>query len=95
MNKCKICGCTDNHACEGGCFWVDINNSICSKCAIDQSVMFENKATGRKVRIVGAYHDLFGVNAAVEIQRQDETNSYSKLSLLSFLFYYKEAKLSE
>lgn len=27
---CKECGCTDNHACEGGCFWV--KDDLCSKC---------------------------------------------------------------
>ncbi len=27
---CKGCGCTDSHACEGGCFWVTDN--LCSKC---------------------------------------------------------------
>ena len=29
--KCKICGCTDYNACEGGCYWVA--EELCSKCA--------------------------------------------------------------
>ncbi len=29
--KCRICGCTENDACEGGCYWVE--NDLCSKCA--------------------------------------------------------------
>lgn len=29
--KCVICGCTDDHACEGGCYWVYPN--LCSACA--------------------------------------------------------------
>lgn len=29
--KCKVCGCTDGHACVGGCYWVSVN--LCSKCA--------------------------------------------------------------
>jgi hypothetical protein len=28
--KCKICGCSDNKACEGGCSWVEPN--LCSNC---------------------------------------------------------------
>jgi hypothetical protein len=28
--KCKICGCTDTNACEGGCYWVA--EELCSKC---------------------------------------------------------------
>jgi hypothetical protein len=30
--KCKVCGCTAGHACEGGCFWVD--KELCSVCAL-------------------------------------------------------------
>jgi hypothetical protein len=29
--KCRICGCTWDHACEGGCYWVE--DDLCSKCA--------------------------------------------------------------
>lgn len=28
---CRICGCTDDHACEGGCWWVEAD--LCSTCA--------------------------------------------------------------
>jgi len=28
---CRECGCTDDHACPGGCWWVDAN--LCSRCA--------------------------------------------------------------
>jgi hypothetical protein len=27
---CRVCGCTDSHACEGGCYWVEPR--LCSKC---------------------------------------------------------------
>jgi hypothetical protein len=29
--KCVMCGCTDENACEGGCWWVYPN--LCSACA--------------------------------------------------------------
>ena len=29
--KCRVCGCTDNNACEGGCYWVE--HDLCSSCA--------------------------------------------------------------
>jgi hypothetical protein len=29
---CRVCGCTDERACEGGCTWVE--DDLCSKCAI-------------------------------------------------------------
>ncbi len=27
---CRICGCTENHACAGGCYWVEPD--VCSEC---------------------------------------------------------------
>jgi hypothetical protein len=29
---CKVCGCTDDRACEGGCHWVAPDMDICSQC---------------------------------------------------------------
>jgi hypothetical protein len=29
--KCSVCGCTWDHACPGGCYWVA--EDLCSKCA--------------------------------------------------------------
>lgn len=33
---CKICGCTDDHACHspifGNCWWVDDSHELCSHC---------------------------------------------------------------
>jgi hypothetical protein len=28
--KCRVCGCTDDHACLGGCYWV--KEDLCSAC---------------------------------------------------------------
>lgn len=28
---CRVCGCTWDNACEGGCYWVEDN--LCSRCA--------------------------------------------------------------
>lgn len=32
MSTCKVCGCTDEQACPGGCYWVDTKHSVCSAC---------------------------------------------------------------
>ena len=29
--KCRVCGCDWNHACPGGCYWVEFD--LCSRCA--------------------------------------------------------------
>jgi hypothetical protein len=39
LRTCRGCGCTDLHACPGGCAWVlldvEIPTGICSACAED------------------------------------------------------------
>ena len=30
---CRHCRCTDDAACAGGCFWVDLRHTLCSRCA--------------------------------------------------------------
>lgn len=30
VRTCRVCGCTDDHACEGGCEWIEWD--LCSKC---------------------------------------------------------------
>jgi hypothetical protein len=31
LPRCRVCGCTDARACEGGCSWVEFD--LCSRCA--------------------------------------------------------------
>lgn len=31
MPRCRVCGCTDDFACEGGCIWAEAD--LCSRCA--------------------------------------------------------------
>lgn len=30
---CCRCGCTDNNACFAGCWWTDLTETLCSRCA--------------------------------------------------------------
>jgi len=43
--KCRVCGCDDQHACEGGCSWVD-GADICSVCqaAVDALLAYLESA---------------------------------------------------
>lgn len=34
--RCRVCGCTDDNPCEGGCEWVE--EDLCSSCA-DREVL--------------------------------------------------------
>lgn len=29
---CRVCECTDERACAGGCYWVDATHTLCSAC---------------------------------------------------------------
>lgn len=31
LQVCRVCGCTEDHSCPGGCYWV--GPDICSACA--------------------------------------------------------------
>lgn len=33
IRACRQCGCTDDHACEGGCSWVE--DDLCSACVLE------------------------------------------------------------
>lgn len=30
---CSVCGCDDDHACDGGCIWANADATLCSRCA--------------------------------------------------------------
>jgi hypothetical protein len=32
VRTCQGCGCTDNHACAGGCSWASDSPDLCSRC---------------------------------------------------------------
>lgn len=32
VGVCRVCGCTDDRACPGGCSWADARHTICSSC---------------------------------------------------------------
>jgi hypothetical protein len=32
---CRLCLCTDERACEGGCYWVDAAHTLCSRCVVE------------------------------------------------------------
>lgn len=30
---CESCGCTEDNACPGGCYWASLQPPVCSQCA--------------------------------------------------------------
>jgi len=33
IRTCRSCGCTDDQACFGGCWWISDDEGLCSACA--------------------------------------------------------------
>lgn len=53
--RCRICGCTDDHACYGGCYWVEPD--LCSSCALSEEYV-EAHARGVACNAVGLTLDM-------------------------------------
>jgi hypothetical protein len=64
---CRVCGCTDNHACEGGCSWVDDEHTLCSRCAekgapqSDPLALTPENVNQAHVALAGARNAIFNV----------------------------------
>jgi len=43
--RCRVCGCTDQRACPGSCYWVRSN--LCNKCAVPTPSGWKAKPTRR------------------------------------------------
>lgn len=43
---CQVCGCTENHACEGGCWWVPnpLGVDLCSACVHSIAALADGEA---------------------------------------------------
>lgn len=50
--ECRLCGCTDEAACPGGCVWATPAADLCSRCArtVDP---FGNAAPGDAALLAG------------------------------------------
>lgn len=60
VRKCRVCGCTDDRACVGGCFWVE--EDLCSAC---QAKAEEAAKTAQEI-VDGVGEKLNAVDAAVQ-----------------------------
>ena len=38
VRTCRICGCTDEEGCFGGCWWTSESDDLCSRCAPQNAV---------------------------------------------------------
>lgn len=51
QGKCRICGCTEDRACEGGCSWADEAQTLCTNCkATSPAALPKPKVTAEGLR---------------------------------------------
>lgn len=43
---CRVCGCTDDAACDGGCSWSDATETICSNCVEPKPILLSTTDRG-------------------------------------------------
>lgn len=56
---CKICGCTDTHACHspifGNCWWVDDTHELCSHCEMKMKAKKQSDEMISDIDVPGLY----------------------------------------
>lgn len=84
IRTCKECGCTDLHACPGGCHWV--TDDLCSNCVYKIVVDKGYKAHA------GTYYQGIKIVIAEEVLTAEEVDAmmYGYTSALGFEHWYDE-----
>ncbi|MBP3037963.1 hypothetical protein J9303_00380 [Bacillaceae bacterium Marseille-Q3522] len=72
---CRICGCTDDHACMtrfGPCWWVDDDHTLCSACAeLQQYKKVRCLKKGFSNFVFGKVYDAFPRFTTIEGENTD------------------------
>ncbi len=92
---CQHCFCTEHRPCMGGCFWIDAEQTVCSRCAIDLGIA-EELQSGVLV-IDGAMHlDLFTMCLAAGYAPTEENMAtLAEAAQLAFAEQNAEVELRE
>ena len=63
---CRVCGCTWNNACPGGCYWVEFD--LCSECVgKEASGKGEERIMQRLVYIVDIDEEMYGLDFLLDL----------------------------
>lgn len=62
VSRCRVCGCTEKHACASGCYWVPedlvpVEGPICSTCANAVTAMCEWFDDARRPNFAALKHE--------------------------------------
>ena len=65
VRTCRVCGCTDEHACPGGCSWVQ--EDLCSACQEElEREIFENHSKNKAANSINIYCMKCGFHMQIE-----------------------------
>lgn len=83
IRRCRECGCTDNNACEGGCYWVE--DDLCSSCADKMRQIDNAELVEADVIMTPAYDDETHIDETIQwhpVTIHPEGNQYVLLAIL-------------
>jgi hypothetical protein len=74
---CRLCGCTDERACPGGCHWVNREHTLCSDCITSDRLVAKAQVEidhwPRELRIRLGASDAFAIAAAIAAATESDS----------------------
>lgn len=89
MDKCRVCGCTEEKPVDRTAFFVNKSRNLCASCAMGNKIVFENKITGVNAIII-AYRGTPNPYSKQEVRIKYGREKTLELTLMDFLSYYTE-----
>lgn len=76
QRACRVCGCTDDRACPGGCYWVE--DDLCSRCA----AMGKRESFITKVQaFISLFVEDFAAEVSLKIDGDDLEDTKAKVTI--------------
>jgi len=79
--KCRVCGCTEDNACEGGCSWVE--EDLCSACAdkdIEDDDLEDDEEASEDVSEPQEHNKTVDSNVGNKVQNEEYSTAQDKLN---------------
>ena len=70
--RCRMCGCTDDHACEPPCSWAPGRGNLCSSCLAVAAVVSEwATVVGHRPSFAALKREVFNAAALPMVMKID------------------------
>ncbi len=81
LDRCRVCGCTEEEACPGGCHW--LIPGLCSQC--DELFLLVDHAGGAVVDAAAAFQQAVALSAAPATVRRSRAELFAAVARLERL----------